>query len=287
MTYDTLISASELAEHLDDPDWAIIDCRFSLAETEKGRQDYLHAHIPGAVYAHLNEDLCAPVVPGKTGRHPLPEVSQLVKNFSRWGIDSSVQVVAYDDWEVAPGAMAVRLWWSLRYLGHKAVAVLDGGWERWIAEGRPTQTGEEQRSPRNFVAQLQPELLMSSQDVEKMRLDPAYKILDSRAEERYRGEVEPIDPVAGHIPGAISAPYAKNVGVDGRFLPPEQLQKRFKSLVGDTPAENSVFYCGSGVTAIHNVIAYIHAGLGEPRLYLGSWSEWITDPERPVATGDE
>jgi thiosulfate/3-mercaptopyruvate sulfurtransferase len=276
-----------LSKHLEDPDWAVIDCRFSLADTKKGRQDYLLAHILGAVYSHLDEDLCSPVIPGKTGRHPLPDVDQLVKKFARWGIDSSVQVVVYDDWTVAPGAIAGRLWWSLRWLGHQAVAVLDGGYNLWLSEGRATRSGREYRIPRKFAPSFRPELLVTFEGVDRVRLDPAYRVLDSRATERYRGDVEPIDPVAGHIPGAISAPYAQNVSSEGIFLPPDELNTRYRSLVGDTPAENTIFYCGSGVTALHNVLAYAHAGLGDARLYLGSWSEWITDRNRPVATGGE
>ncbi len=285
MEYKTLVSTTDLSKHLNDPDWAVIDCRFSLAETEKGRQDYLRAHIPGAIYSHLDEDLCSPVIPGETGRHPLPDIDQLVANFNRWGIDSSVQVVVYDDWEVAPGAIAGRLWWSLRWLGHQAVAMLDGGWNLWLSEGRATRSGEESRLPRKFVTSLRLELLATSDDVEIARQDPAYKLLDSRATDRYRGDIEPIDPVAGHIPGAISAPYAQNVNPEGLFLSPQDLRRRFRSLAGDTSAGNTIFYCGSGVTALHNVLAYAHAGLGDARLYLGSWSEWITDPKRPVATG--
>jgi thiosulfate/3-mercaptopyruvate sulfurtransferase len=287
MTYKTIISTNELAEHLGDPEWAVVDCRFSLAETEKGREDYLIGHIPGAVYAHLDEDLCSPVIPGQTGRHPLPPVEKLVNNFSRWGIDPGVQVVVYDDWPGASGAIAARLWWSLRWLGHEAVAVLDGGWERWLAEGRPTRAGIEGRSPRVFQPQMRPELLAIVDEVDWMRQDAGYLVVDSRAVERFRGEVEPIDPVAGHIPGAVVAPYPENVGVDGLFLPAEELKVRFEKLVGRIEPDKVVFYCGSGVTGAHNVLAYAHAGLGEARLYAGSWSEWITDGERPVARGDQ
>jgi thiosulfate/3-mercaptopyruvate sulfurtransferase len=285
MTYQTIISTEELAQHLDDPGWAVVDCRFSLAETEKGREDYLAAHIPGAVYAHLDEDLCSPAIPGQTGRHPLPAVEQLVDNFSKWGIGPGVQVVVYDDWLGASGAIAARLWWSLRWLGHEAVAVLDGGWGRWLMEGRSTRIGMETRSPRLFIPHLRPELLATSKDVERMRQDASYLVVDSRAMERYRGEVEPIDPVAGHIQGAIVAPYPENMGADGLFLPEVVLRARFEELARGIDADKVVFYCGSGVTGAHNVLAYTHAGLGEARLYAGSWSEWITDTERPIARG--
>lgn len=283
MAFTTLISTSELSEHLKDPDWVIVDCRFSLTDTEKGRRDYLHSHIPGAVYAHLDEDLCAPVVPGVTGRHPLPKIETLAQKFSNWGISSGVQVVVYDDWPDASGAIAARLWWALRWLSHDSVAVLDGGWERWISEHRPVVSGEETQDYREFHPYPRLELIATSNDVEVMRNDPKYTILDSRGAERYRGENETIDPVAGHIPGAISAPYTDNIGPDGLFLSKEALQRRFELLLDDKKPENVVFYCGSGVTAAHNLVAFAHAGRGIARLYVGSWSEWITDPDRPVA----
>lgn len=282
MTYDTLISTQELASHLDEPDWAVLDCRFSLSDPEKGWEDYLAGHIPGAVYVHLDRDLCAPVVPGVTGRHPLAPIDQLVERFSAWGIDDSVQVVAYDDWPGGNGAIAGRLWWSLRYLGHQKVAVLNGGWPCWLREGRPQRAGVEYRPRRHFEPRPNPRLLVSSEEVEALRSDPSYRLLDSRSIDRYHGENENLDPVAGHIPGAIPAPYAENLDSDGLFLPPEKLRARFSALLQEVPAERAVFYCGSGVTATHNLLALAYAGLGEARLYLGSWSEWITDPKRPV-----
>lgn len=287
MVYTTLISVTELIAHLDDPLWTIVDCRFSLEDPQRGRNDYLRAHIPGAVYAHLNEDLCAPHVPGVTGRHPLPTPEQLAQKFSQWGIGPGVQVVAYDDWEAASGGVAARLWWSLRWLGHDAVAVLDGGWKKWVEEGLPWRSGWEVRSPKTFVPKPRPELIVSASEVEAMRLDPAYRVVDSRSADRYRGENETIDPVAGHIPGAINIPYADNVGPDGLFKSREELQERFMTLLGDVPAQNVIFYCGSGVTACHNLLAMLHAGIGEARLYAGSWSDWITDASRPVAKGAE
>lgn len=285
MTYTTLIDVETLSKNLHQPNWVVIDCRFSLADTSRGRRAYLEGHIPGALYAHLDEDLCSPVVPGRTGRHPLPAVEMLVERFSRWGIDATVQVVAYDDWPGAAGAVAARLWWSLRWLGHTAVAVLDGGWDAWLAEGKPVTAGEEQgRMARNFQAVVHPELLATTAEVEIMRLDANFKVFDSRAAERYRGLNETIDPVAGHVPGAWSAPFADNMAADGKFLPAPVLRDRFTKLLDGVPPENSTFYCGSGVSAAHNLLALAHAGLGDARLYVGSWSEWITDPSRPVAT---
>lgn len=284
MSHITILSTSELAQHLTDPDWAIVDCRFWLDDTERGRRDYWQAHIPGAVYAHLDEDLSGPIVPGLTGRHPLPAIDAITRTLSDWGIDSSVQVVAYDD---AGGSMAARLWWLLRWLGHEAVAVLDGGFPRWQKEGRETRDGVETRLPRSFVSHPRPELLASTANVLEATKDAHQRVFDSRAAERYRGENETIDPVAGHIPGAVSAPYADNIGPEGLFLPREALRARFETLLGGMPAGQTLFYCGSGVSAAQNLIALAHAGLGEARLYAGSWSEWIADPSRPIATGNE
>lgn len=284
MSYTTLISTADLAAHLDDPDWAVVDCRFNLADVIEGRRDYESGHIAGAVFADLDHDLSGTVQPGKTGRHPLPEVGDAAEVLSRLGIDRDVQVVAYDD---RGGMTAGRLWWVLRWLGHENVAVLDGSWTIWQQEGRPTRAGIEGRLPRAFVPRVRWELAVDAGEVDRLRTDPGYLVVDSRAADRYRGENETIDPVAGHIPGAVSAPYFDNLGPDGRFLPAEELRARFESLLGDVPDDNAVFYCGSGVTAAHNVLAMTHAGLPTPRLYPGSWSEWIADGTQPIATGPD
>lgn len=282
MAFTTLISSAEVAAHLDDPEWAIVDCRFALADPAKGRRDYLAGHIPGAVYAHLDDDLSGPIVPGVTGRHPLPSIDVCAARFSAWGIDARTQVVVYDD---LSGMFAGRLWWMLRWLGHAAVAVLDGDWRLWQAERRPVRTGAEQRALRTFTPRLHPQLLATVDELLARRTDPTLRLFDVRTAERYRGENETIDPVAGHIPGAISAPYTANLDADGRFLSPGELRERYEALFGDTPATEAIFYCGSGASAVHDLIALEVAGLGMGRLYAGSWSEWITDPARPVATG--
>lgn len=283
MVWTTLISPEKLLEHLDDQDWAIFDCRFSLAEPKKGIHDYQRAHIPSALYANLDADLCGPIIPGKTGRHPLPPISEFVQTLSQWGIDSRVQVVAYDD--VGGALAAARLWWMLCWLGHEAAAVLDGGWSLWRQRGFPVRQGVENRPPRAFTPVHNPRLLADTEEVEKMIHDPGFVILDSRTADRYRGENETIDPIAGHIPGAKSAPYEQNLDEEGRFLPREQLRARFSDLFSGVSAGNTAFYCGSGVTAALNVLAVAHAGLGDSKLYSGSWSKWITDPSRPVETG--
>ncbi len=284
MAFTTLIDPETLQAHLEASDWVVVDCRFSLSDPAYGRCAYRGAHIPGAVYAHLDEDLSGPIVPGQTGRHPLPDPDRLAQKLSAWGIDDRMQVVAYDD---AGGAFAARLWWLLGWLGHDAVAVLDGGWLRWVREGRPVRSGIETRPSRRFVPRLRPERVVSADEVMQHLHDPAWRLLDARAPERYRGDQEPIDPVAGHIPGAVNAPFAENLTPEGTFRPPEQLRQRFEALLGDVPPDHVVCYCGSGVTAAHNLLAMVYAGLPGARLYAGSWSEWITDPRRPVARGAE
>jgi thiosulfate/3-mercaptopyruvate sulfurtransferase len=282
MSYRTLISTGDLAKHVENPDCAVIDGRFSLNDTGRGYRDYLTAHIPGAVYAHLDDDLSGPVLKGKTGRHPLPAVEALADTLGRWGIDRDVQVVAYDD---AGGAMAARLWWLLRWLGHEAVAVLDGGFPAWQKDGRDTAGGFERRDPRTFTPCPRADRVVFVEDVRKNLQNPAWKLVDSRTPERYRGEHEPIDPVAGRIPGALNAPHPEVIGSDGRFLSSDRLKTKFESLLRGHPIDHTVFYCGSGVSAAHNLLALAHAGLGDALLFAGSWSEWITDPHRPIATG--
>lgn len=282
--YTTLISPAELAGHLDDPAWVIVDCRFDLQQPERGRQGYLAGHIPGALYAHLDNDLSAPLLPGRTGRHPLPDPAILAARLSSWGVGDATQVVAYDD---AGGSSAARLWWLLRWLGHDAVAVLDGGLPLWTQEGRPLSEGEERRAPQPFTPRLRNELQISVGDVvSNLAAGPA-QLFDSRTHDRYLGRPHPLDPVSGHIPGAKSAFYGDNLRPDGRFLPPEELRARFTALLGGRRAEETAFYCGSGVTACHNLLAMAHAGYALPRLYAGSWSEWVLDPARPIATGEE
>ncbi len=280
MTYTTTISVDELSPHLGDPSWVIVDCRFKLAEPAQGRIDYQASHIPGAVYAHLDEDLSGPVIKGVTGRHPLPAAENIAAVFSRLGIDERAQVVAYDD---MGGALAAgRVWWLLRWLSHDAVALLDGGWQAWLRSGNPTRSGIETNPARKFIPHPRPELIVTAAQVEEIRTDPHYRVLDARSADRFRGENETIDPLPGHIPGAISAPYAANLHPDGTFRDDQALARHYKELVGDVPADHVVSYCGSGVTATHDILAMLKAGLGEARLYAGSYSEWITDPSRPV-----
>lgn len=278
--HTTLITPEMLAPHLGDAAWAVVDCRHRLADLAFGRTAYAQSHIAGAVFADLEHDLSGPVIPGRTGRHPLPEAAAMGARLSAWGIDGGVQVVAYDD---SGGSIAARLWWMLRWLGHDAVAVLDGGWPAWQGRGLPVGSGPETRAARSFVPRVRPDLVLTAEQVDRVRGDPAWRVLDARNADRFRGENETIDPVAGHIPGARSAPYAGNLEPDGRFKSKDVLRRRYQEVLDGAPAERAVCYCGSGVTAAHDLLAMAYAGLGEARLYAGSWSEWIVDPARPVA----
>jgi thiosulfate/3-mercaptopyruvate sulfurtransferase len=280
--YETVISCEALDTLLGNPDLAVVDCRFNLRAPEQGREDYRTLHIPGAVYVHLEEDLSGPIVAGRTGRHPLPSPEELAGTLSRLGIDHTVQVVAYD---ASGGAIAARFWWMLRWVGHRRVAVLDGGWQAWRAAGFPVKRDTEHRTRRSFPLALKPETVVNADDVLRVRDDGEWRVLDARSADRFRGENETLDPVAGHIPGAVSAPYADNLDADGRFQTAEALKARYEGALGGVRPEQVVIYCGSGVTAAHNLLALEYAGLAGARLYAGSWSDWITDPSRPVARG--
>lgn len=280
--FSAVISSDELAALLFDPQLRVVDCRASLQNPAAGREAYAKAHVPGASFADLLDDLSGPIVAGQTGRHPLPSIESLVARLQSWGIGAQSQVVVYDD---AGGAFAARLWWMLRWLGHDAVAVLDGGFPAWVAEGHPVIDTQAIVPRGDFVARPRDEWLVTARELATPQ-STGQKLFDARAPERFRGDVEPIDPVAGHIPGAENLPFAENLR-DGRFRSPAELRARFARALGDTPPEQAVVYCGSGVTACHDVLAFAHAGLPLPRLYAGSWSEWITDPARPTAKSDK
>ena len=279
MTTRNLIEAEALASLLGDARLRVFDCRFDLAKPDWGAQVYQQAHIPGAVYAHLDRDLSGPKT-GQTGRHPLPEQEALFAALSRMGIGPGVQVVAYDS---NGGAYAVRLWWMLKLYGHSTAAVLDGGFPKWQAEGRPTRAGVETNPPAAFTGTLNAEMIADEQDAARAAEDPRGRLVDARAPERYRGETEPIDPVAGHIPGAINRFHGQNLDANGAMKPPEQLRAEFEQLLGDADPQKTVFYCGSGVTSIHHLLAMERAGLPGGKIYVGSWGHWIRDPKRPVA----
>ncbi|TDI69227.1 MAG: sulfurtransferase [Bacteroidetes bacterium] len=282
--WTTLVGATELSDSLDDPNLVIVDCRFALADAAAGRTEFDALHIVNARYANLDEDLSGPIIPGETGRHPLPSVKTFEETLGRLGIDHSSQVVVYDGFG---GAFASRLWWLLQWVGHGRVAVLDGGWQRWIGHEFATTAEQPTYSRTEFRASIRNEMQVSAEEVEQVLDNPDWRILDARDVERYRGEFEPIDPVSGHIPGALSAPFKENLDAEQCFLSPEILRARFESIVGQIDPEHTISYCGSGVTGAHNALAMKHAGLGMPRLYAGSWSEWITDTSRPIAVGNE
>ena len=273
--YDTVIEPKVLFDTLNNSNWCAIDCRASLTDEDLGRRTYVAGHIPGAVFADLAKDLSGPLVSGTSGRHPLPDAAELAKTFGRWGIDADTQVVAYD---AANGVYAARAWWLLRWLGHAAVAVMNGGVAAWQAQGYPLRSGEEHRASRRFPSRSSLTQIVLVDDI--VERPATMDLLDARAEPRFRGEVEPIDPVAGHIPGARCLPFEANLDAQGRFLAPEALRARFDAYMQS--GKQLVCYCGSGVSACHNILAMRYAALPEAALYPGSFSEWIQDPQRRV-----
>ena len=280
MAFRTLIGADDLQGLLGRPEVAVIDCRFDLLHPEAGRQAYLQGHIPGARHADLNRDLSAPVGPA-TGRHPLPDPQTFAARLGELGIGNQSQVVAYDE---ANSSFAARLWWMLRWLGHEAVAVLDGGLKAWTARGGELQTGEAPPAPaRRFIPRIDPDASLSTAQVQSALREGGILLVDARAAERFAGRVEPIDAVAGHVPGAVSHPFSLNLDADGRFLPAAELERRWQQRLAGKSPESLVAMCGSGVTACHHLLSLEAAGLPGGRLYGGSFSEWIRDPHRPVA----
>jgi thiosulfate/3-mercaptopyruvate sulfurtransferase len=281
MSTRTLIDAAALEALLGDARLRLFDCRFDLGRPDYGRAAYLDEHLPGAIHADLNADLAAPVT-ATSGRHPLPAPEEFAARLRAWGVNADSRVVAYDD---GNGAYASRLWWMLRWLGHDDVAVLDGGMRRWLQLGLPLTEDVPSPVPGDFVARPRPRMVVDAAAVLAATSDPAVRILDARAPERYRGEVEPIDKVAGHVPGARNHPFATSLDSQGRFLPPHALRASLAASLEGVAPESTIVYCGSGVTACHVLIALEHAGLTGAMLYPGSWSEWSGDPSRPVATG--
>lgn len=282
MKYTTVISAEDLNAHLNDDDWVVVDCRFTLTNPDAGRRLYEDGHIPGARYLHLDDDLAAPVTKS-TGRHPLPDPDVLARKLGKLGIDNNTQVVAYDD---TFGAMAGRLWWLLRWLGHDKVALLDGGLPAWTRKKLPMTPDIATYSRKEFIPQLRDGLVIDISVMEAIVENGDNVIIDARAEERFTGEVEPLDKVAGHISGAINLPFEDNLDIDGTFMSKDEMVALYKNLFASKDASQVVMMCGSGVTACHNLLAMEIAGLTGARLYAGSWSEWITDSNRPVVTGE-
>ncbi|MBS7458911.1 sulfurtransferase [Coralloluteibacterium stylophorae] len=285
MANDVMIDAETLAGRLGAAGLVVLDCRFDLADSGAGERLWREARIPGARHAHLERDLSGAHAPG-AGRHPLPEPRDLAARLAAWGIDAGSEVVVYD---AADGAMAAaRAWWLLRWLGRRGVRVLDGGFRRWLALGLPVERGE----PAPVAAAAAPAphadvaMRVDAQELLARLGEPPGWLLDARAAPRFAGRAEPIDPVAGHVPGAVNRPYTDNLDADGRMKQPAQLAREFAALLAGRAPEEVVAMCGSGVTACHTLLAMAHAGLDGARLYPGSWSGWIEDPRRPVVRAD-
>jgi len=286
LAFTTIIGTSELAEHIGDSQWAIVDCRFQLADEQWGERQYLTAHIPRAIYAHLDNDLSG-LKTGSNGRHPLPDPSALVQTFMRLGIGSGMQVVVYDQ---DSGMFASRLWWLLRWMSHDAVAVLDGGFAKWTAERRPVEAAVPhyyaQATPR-FTGTPRGHMVVDVDDVAAMVGHADRLLLDARAPERYRGDVEPLDRVPGHIHGAVNRFFQDNIDANGVLRSADDLRAAFSDVLGGVAADRVICYCGSGVTACHNLLALELAGLPGAKLYPGSWSEWCSDPSRPLERSEK
>jgi len=279
MPYTTLVSTDILAANLDNPDWRIFDCRFSLADVTAGHKSYRKGHIPGARYADLNQDLSSPVQ-SYTGRHPLPDFNVLGTKLGDWGVNNRSQIVVYDD---AGGAFAGRMWWLLRTMGHTQVAVLDGGFTRWQKQDFPVTTVLPNITAGQFRVYLDNKQWLDADQVANGLATRKFTLIDARTPERFHGRQEPIDPVAGHVPKARNRPLHTNLDKSGLFLPADQLRQQFSALVAPYPTEQVVHMCGSGVTACHNLLAMEIAGLTGSKLYAGSWSDWITNRNRAVA----
>jgi thiosulfate/3-mercaptopyruvate sulfurtransferase len=281
MILTALVDTGTLEQHLDDLDWVVFDCRHDLMAPERGRAEYAQSHVPGARFLHLDDDLSAPKT-GRNGRHPLPDPDAFMDKLGEAGVNSRKQVVAYD---AQGGMVAARLWWMLRWVGHLPVAVLDGGWNQWVAEGRPQSAEIPRPQPTRFTGR--PSAVPISAGAVRSHLgDGTMVLVDGRAPDRYRGQNETIDPVGGRIPGAKNRYYRDNLDSSGRFKEPEVLKAEFGALLGARSPGEVVNYCGSGVSACHNLLAMEVAGLRGARLYPGSWSEWSADPSRPVASGE-
>jgi thiosulfate/3-mercaptopyruvate sulfurtransferase len=276
--HTTLISTDVLASHLDDSSWFIADCRYNLKDEQWGHAQYFASHIPGAVFVSLAHDLAGSRT-GSNGRHPLPSPDSMTATFGRLGIGDHTQVIAYDQ---DAGPFASRLWWMLRYMGHDAVAVLDGGFAKWTREGRPVRGGDETRAAAAFTPALRREMRLTVDDVMAHLGDPSILLVDARSPERFEGQPDPLDSVSGHIPGARNRFYRHNISQEGTMRAAGELKVDFERVLGDRSPSEAVMYCGSGVTACHNLLAMEHAGLRGAKLFAGSWSEWEADRKRPV-----
>jgi len=282
MTYQTIISVEDLNKNLNTQDWLIFDCRFILKDPEGGLKKFNQGHIPGAQYVDMDKDLASPVT-STSGRHPLPNPEELINKLQSWGVNNSSQIICYDDMS---GAFAARMWWLLKWLGHNNIAVLDGGIEKWTAKNVSLETDTQQRAAGSFSGQANNDMWVNVEFVQKELEQDKINLLDARSVERFTAKDTKTDPVAGHVPGAMSYPFAENLSKQGVFLPSEELHKRFTPIVSNPENKELINMCGSGVTACHNILAMSIAELPMTRLFVGSWSEWIKDKSRPVATGE-
>ncbi|MGE0360700.1 MAG: sulfurtransferase [Vicinamibacterales bacterium] len=280
--FTTLIDAVSLMSYLHDPSWVVLDARFDLTAPTKGEALYREGHIPRARYVNLDTDLSGPKI-GTTGRHPLPDPATAAATFGRLGIGPDTQVVVYD---ADAGQFAARAWWMLRWLGHTNVAVLDGGLAAWTAAGLALSDDEERWEPAVFTPRVDSGARLGVGDVLPHVAQAGHVLVDARANDRFRGQNETLDPVGGHIPGAVNRFFQQNLTAEKTFKSPDELRAEWTPILGGTDASKAVLYCGSGVTACHNLLALEHAGLPGARLFAGSWSEWCADPSRPVATGE-
>lgn len=277
-----LMNVAELRQKLTDPDLLIVDCRHDLQDREVGRRAYAQGHVPGAIHVHLDEHLCGPKT-GSNGRHPLPAADVLARTLGQLGVGPGVSVLAYD---ASGGMFAARLWWSLSWLGHSSVQVLDGGWAAWCALGAPVETISQPRQPASWLARPQPGWTVGVDEVLANLATRDNLLVDARAPARFAGQQETLDPVAGHIPGAVNRCFLDNLAEDGCFKSPDALRAEWLAVLGAWSARQGVHQCGSGVTACQNLLALEVAGLSGGRLYPGSWSEWCADASRPVQHGD-
>jgi len=283
MSYRSIISADVVQQHVNNPQWRIVDCRFNLKNPDEGLALYQMEHIPNAVYAHLDHDLSSPVT-ANSGRHPLPDVEHFKQKLGQWGINRDTQVVVYDD---AAGSYATRLWWMLRWLGHDSVAALDGGFSSWKQQGLPVTADIPPVRSTTYIGEPKLDMLVDSDMLQQKLGQSQTLLIDVRDPNRFQGLEEPIDKVAGHIPGAINIPWKNNIAENGLYLPKAQLYDHYIKVLRDTPIDNTVFMCGSGVTACHSLLALEYVGIQGAKLYPGSWSAWISDPDRPIETSSQ
>jgi thiosulfate/3-mercaptopyruvate sulfurtransferase len=282
MAFTTLVNTETLERLCGTAEVAVVDCRFKLDDPGWAARAFLDGHVPGAVFADLERDLSGAKT-GNNGRHPLPDPLTLSHTLGALGISNTTQVIAYDQ---DAGMYASRLWWLLRWMGHSSVAVLDGGFAKWVSEARPVSSIREEPAHVSFSGTPQPGMIVSADDVGRLIHNPEWRLIDARAPERYRGEIEPIDRVPGHIPTATNHFFGSNVDAANTFLPADALKKKLIDSMAGVRSDHVVCYCGSGVTACQNVLAMEHVGLPGAKLYPGSWSEWASDERRPIARGD-